>query len=131
MWGVSEDEVLKAGVVKYGTNAWKQVAASMFSDRRSWRDCKERFELITEKIWTMEDDDRLVREVKKFHCNVHWATIALVMKRPLESCRNRYFSPTKIQTPAFKKALGSNSIKIRKSARRTHVASGMKKKLEL
>lgn len=60
----------------------------------------------------MEDDDRLVREVKKFHCNVHWATIALVMKRPLESCRNRYFSPTKIQTPAFKKALGSNSIKV-------------------
>ncbi|KAF2559256.1 hypothetical protein F2Q68_00017421 [Brassica cretica] len=54
MWGVSEDEVLKAGVVKYGTNAWKQVAASMFSDRRSWRDCKERFELITEKVRATE-----------------------------------------------------------------------------
>ncbi|KAG2271532.1 hypothetical protein Bca52824_066087 [Brassica carinata] len=135
MWKVSEDAMLYAGVKKYGRFAWEAVSASMFEHSRSWRECKERYEILTEpKLWTSEEDALLKTEVEKFHSFVLWATVASVMRRPLQSCRRRYLSLTKPDTIPPTRGLDkvkAGSKKIQKSAGSAGARQKMKRKIQL
>merc|ERR1712159_153558 len=87
----TEDEILKAAVMKYGLNQWSRIASLM--NRKSAKQCKSRwYEWLEPKIkkteWVRDEDEKLLHLIKNFP--VQWRTIApLVGRTPLQ-CLERY-----------------------------------------
>ena len=92
-WKNSEDEILKAAVMKYGKTEWARVASLL--PRKSAKHCKARWEewldpRIKKTEWTREEDEKLMELVEEFGDH-SWTKIASILgNRSDAQCRYRY-----------------------------------------
>ncbi|XKL60760.1 hypothetical protein PGB90_007817 [Kerria lacca] len=91
VWRNSEDEILKAAVMKYGKNQWSRIASLLH--RKSAKQCKARwFEWLDPSIkkteWSREEDEKLLHMAKLMP--TQWRTISQVIGRTAAQCLERY-----------------------------------------
>lgn len=91
VWKNTEDEILKAAVMKYGLNQWARISSLLV--RKSAKQCKARwFEWLDPAIkkteWTREEDEKLLHLAKLMPCQ--WRTIAPIVGRTPAQCLDRY-----------------------------------------
>jgi pre-mRNA-splicing factor CDC5/CEF1 len=91
VWKNTEDEVLKAAVMKYGKQNWARVASLM--NRKSAKQCKARWydwlDPSIKKIdWTREEEEKLLHMAKLMPNQ--WRTIAPVVGRTAAQCIDHY-----------------------------------------
>jgi pre-mRNA-splicing factor CDC5/CEF1 len=91
IWKNTEDEILKAAVMKYGLNQWSRIATLL--SRKSAKQCKARWEewlnpAIKKTEWTKEEDEKLLHLSKILPCQ--WRTIAPIVGRSATQCLERY-----------------------------------------
>jgi len=91
VWKNSEDEVLKAAVMKYGLNNWSRVASLLA--RKSPKQCKGRwYEWLDPSVkkteWTREEEEKLLHLAKLFP--TQWRTIAPIVGRTAYQCLEHY-----------------------------------------
>ncbi|KAG1672528.1 hypothetical protein FOA52_002837 [Chlamydomonas sp. UWO 241] len=91
VWKNTEDEILKAAVMKYGLNQWARISSLLV--RKSAKQCKARwFEWLDPAIkkteWTREEDEKLLHLAKLMPCQ--WRTIAPIVGRTSAQCLDRY-----------------------------------------
>ena len=91
VWKNSEDEILKAGIMKYGKNNWARVASLL--PRKSSKQCKARwFEWLDPSVkkteWSRTEDEKLLHMVKIMP--TQWRSIAPVVGRTAAQCLQRY-----------------------------------------
>lgn len=82
IWKNTEDEVLKAAVMKYGLNQWSRISSLIV--RKSAKQCKERwYEWLDPNIkkteWTRDEEEKLLHLAKMFPCQ--WKTIGSIIGR--------------------------------------------------
>ena len=82
VWKNSEDEILKAAIMKYGKNQWARVASLL--PRKSSKQCKARwYEWLDPSIkkteWTREEEEKLLHLAKLMP--TQWRTIAPIVGR--------------------------------------------------
>ncbi|AFM97792.1 hypothetical protein EHEL_020340 [Encephalitozoon hellem ATCC 50504] len=90
-WTKIEDEILKAGVMKYGINKWSKVSSLLPSKTPS--QCRHRWQEYTNPLannsgWNAEEDEKLILTVKTFH--PQWSLIGQAMGRSGQQCYERY-----------------------------------------
>ncbi|XP_040583933.1 cell division cycle 5-like protein [Lepeophtheirus salmonis] len=93
VWRNTEDEILKAAVMKYGKNQWSRIASLLH--RKSAKQCKARwFEWLDPSIkkteWSREEDEKLLHLAKLMP--TQWRTIAPIVGRTASQCLERYES---------------------------------------
>ncbi len=91
IWKNSEDEILKAAVMKYGINQWPRVASLL--NRKSASQCKARwYEWLDPSIkkteWTREEEEKLLHLAKILPAQ--WRTIAPIVGRTPAQCLEHY-----------------------------------------
>jgi len=91
IWKNTEDEILKAAVMKYGLNQWARISSLL--TRKSAKQCKARwFEWLDPSIkkteWTREEDEKLLHLAKLMP--TQWRTIAPIVGRTPIQCLDRY-----------------------------------------
>eukprot|EP00401_Gymnodinium_catenatum_P025091 CAMPEP_0117492758 /NCGR_PEP_ID=MMETSP0784-20121206/18750_1 /TAXON_ID=39447 /ORGANISM="" /LENGTH=812 /DNA_ID=CAMNT_0005287595 /DNA_START=153 /DNA_END=2591 /DNA_ORIENTATION=- len=91
IWKNSEDEVLKAAVMKYGLNNWSRVASLLV--RKSPKQCKARWyewldPTVKKTEWTREEEEKLLHLAKLFP--TQWRTIAPIVGRTAYQCLEHY-----------------------------------------
>ena len=91
VWKNTEDEILKAAVMKYGKNQWARIASLM--SRKSGKQCKCRwYEWLDPSIkkteWTRTEDEKLLHLAKLMP--TQWRTIAPIVGRTAAQCLDRY-----------------------------------------
>uniref|UniRef100_A0A7S0WNZ6 Uncharacterized protein n=1 Tax=Chlamydomonas leiostraca TaxID=1034604 RepID=A0A7S0WNZ6_9CHLO len=91
VWKNTEDEILKAAVMKYGLNQWARISSLLV--RKSAKQCKARwFEWLDPSIkkteWTREEDEKLLHLAKLMP--TQWRTIAPIVGRTPAQCLDRY-----------------------------------------
>ena len=91
VWKNSEDEILKAGVMKYGTHNWARVASLL--PRKTAKQVKARwFEWLDPTIkkteWSRDEDEKLLHLAKLMPNQ--WRTIAPIVGRTARMCLDRY-----------------------------------------
>ncbi|OUC43697.1 Myb-like DNA-binding domain protein [Trichinella nativa] len=91
VWRNTEDEILKAAVMKYGKNQWSRIASLLH--RKSAKQCKARwFEWLDPSIkkteWSREEDEKLLHLAKLMP--TQWRTIAPIVGRTASQCLERY-----------------------------------------
>eukprot|EP00939_MAST-03C_sp_MAST-3C-sp1_P002303 g2303.t1 len=91
VWKNSEDEILKASVMKYGKSDWGRVASLM--PRKTAKQCKARwYEWLDPSIkkteWTREEEEKLLHMAKLMP--TQWRTIAPIVGRTAAQCLARY-----------------------------------------
>ncbi|XP_046435737.1 cell division cycle 5-like protein [Neodiprion virginianus] len=91
VWRNTEDEILKAAVMKYGKNQWSRIASLLH--RKSAKQCKARwFEWLDPSIkkteWSREEDEKLLHLAKLMP--TQWRTIAPIIGRTAAQCLERY-----------------------------------------
>lgn len=91
VWKNSEDEILKAAVMKYGKNQWARVASLL--SRKSAKQCKTRwYEWLDPSIkkteWTREEEEKLLHMAKLMPNQ--WRTIAPIVGRTAGQCIEQY-----------------------------------------
>ncbi|KAI6225702.1 hypothetical protein M3Y95_00725000 [Aphelenchoides besseyi] len=91
VWKNTEDEVLKAAIMKYGKNQWSRIASLLH--RKSAKQCKARwFEWLDPRIkkteWSREEDEKLLNLAKIMP--TQWRTIAPIVGRTAAQCLERY-----------------------------------------
>lgn len=91
VWKNSEDEILKAAVMKYGKNQWARIASLLV--RKSAKQCKARwFEWLDPSIkktqWTREEEEKLLHLAKIMPTS--WRTIAPIIGRTATQCLEHY-----------------------------------------
>jgi pre-mRNA-splicing factor CDC5/CEF1 len=77
IWKNTEDEILKAAVMKYGLNQWSRISSLLV--RKSAKESKARWydwldPSIKKTEWTREEEEKLLHLVKIFP--TQWNTIA-------------------------------------------------------
>ena len=77
VWKNTEDEILKAAVMKYGLNQWARISSLLV--RKSAKQCKARwYEWLDPSIkkteWSREEEERLLHLAKLFPNQ--WRSIA-------------------------------------------------------
>lgn len=82
IWKNSEDEILKAAVMKYGLNQWSRISSLLV--RKSAKQCKERWyewlnPMIKKTEWTIEEEEKLLQLCKMFPSQ--WKTIGSFLGR--------------------------------------------------
>ena len=90
VWRNTEDEILKAAVMKYGKNQWSRIASLIH--RKSAKQCKARwFEWLDPSIkkteWARDEDERLLHLAKLMP--TQWRTIAPIVGRTAAQCLER------------------------------------------
>jgi pre-mRNA-splicing factor CDC5/CEF1 len=90
-WKNSEDEILKAAVMKYGLNQWSRISSLIA--RKSAKQCKARwYEWLDPSIkkteWTREEEEKLLHLAKIFPSQ--WRTIAPIVGRTPSQCLDHY-----------------------------------------
>ncbi|CAM9139302.1 unnamed protein product, partial [Heterosigma akashiwo] len=102
VWKNTEDEILKAAVMKYGKNQWARVASLM--NRKSAKQCKARwYEWLDPSIkkteWTREEEEKLLHLAKlmpnQWRCVARSSipvsgTIAPIVGRTAAQCLEHY-----------------------------------------
>ncbi|KAJ1929316.1 Pre-mRNA-splicing factor cef1 [Tieghemiomyces parasiticus] len=91
VWKNTEDEILKAAVMKYGKNQWSRVSSLL--GRKSAKQCKARwYEWLDPSIkkmeWTREEEEKLLHLAKLMP--TQWRTIAPIVGRTPAQCLDRY-----------------------------------------
>ncbi|KAI8820219.1 pre-mRNA splicing factor component-domain-containing protein [Fimicolochytrium jonesii] len=91
VWKNTEDEILKAAVMKYGKNQWARISSLL--TRKSPKQCKARwFEWLDPSIkkteWSKEEDEKLLHLAKLMP--TQWRTIAPIVGRTPAQCLERY-----------------------------------------
>ncbi|KAI8922871.1 pre-mRNA splicing factor component-domain-containing protein [Entophlyctis helioformis] len=91
MWKNTEDEILKAAVMKYGKNQWARISSLL--TRKTPTQCKARwFEWLDPSIkkteWSKEEDEKLLHLAKLMP--TQWRTIAPIVGRTAAQCLERY-----------------------------------------
>ena len=91
IWKNTEDEILKAAVMKYGLNQWSRISSLLV--RKSAEECKARwYEWLDPSIkkteWTREEEDKLLHLAKIFP--TQWRTIAPIIGRTPSQCIEHY-----------------------------------------
>ncbi|CAJ0956739.1 unnamed protein product, partial [Mesorhabditis belari] len=91
VWRNTEDEILKAAIMKYGKNQWSRIASLLH--RKSAKQCKARwFEWLDPSIkkteWSREEDEKLLHLAKLMP--TQWRTIAPIVGRTATQCLERY-----------------------------------------
>ncbi|KAH3902393.1 uncharacterized protein SCODWIG_03058 [Saccharomycodes ludwigii] len=90
-WTQTEDQILKAGVSKYGLHKWNKIASLL--TKKTGLQCKNRWEQylnpqLNFQNFTPEEDSRLLDLIRSLPNQ--WQTIGDIMKRPVQSCIDRY-----------------------------------------
>lgn len=90
-WRNTEDEILKAAIMKYGKNQWARVASLL--PRKSAKQCKARwYEWLDPSIkkteWTHDEEEKLLH-LAKIMPN-QWRTIAPIVGRTAAQCLEHY-----------------------------------------
>ncbi|RKP33890.1 hypothetical protein BJ085DRAFT_29293, partial [Dimargaris cristalligena] len=90
-WKNTEDEILKAAVMKYGKNQWARVSSLL--GRKTAKQCKARwFEWLDPSIkktdWSKDEDEKLLHLAKLMP--TQWRTIAPIVGRTPAQCLERY-----------------------------------------
>lgn len=80
VWKNTEDEILKAAVMKYGKNQWARISSLLV--RKTPKQCKSRwFEWLDPSIkkteWSKEEDEKLLHLAKLMP--TQWRTIAPIV----------------------------------------------------
>lgn len=91
VWRNTEDEILKAAVMKYGKNQWARIASLLH--RKSAKQCKARwFEWLDPSIkkteWSREEEEKLLHLAKLMP--TQWRTIAPIVGRTAAQCLEHY-----------------------------------------
>ena len=91
VWKNSEDEILKAAVMKYGKQQWARVASLL--NRKSAKQCKARWNewldpSVKKVEWSREEDEKLLHLAKIMP--TQWRTIAPIVGRTAAQCLERY-----------------------------------------
>ncbi|XP_065836535.1 cell division cycle 5-related protein-like isoform X2 [Oscarella lobularis] len=91
VWRNTEDEILKAAVMKYGKNQWARIASLLH--RKSSKQCKARwYEWLDPSIkkteWTREEEEKLLHLAKLMP--TQWRTIAPIIGRTAAQCLEHY-----------------------------------------
>ena len=91
IWKNSEDEILKAAVMKYGLNNWARIASLL--TRKTPAQCKARWHewldpSVKKTEWSREEDEKLLHLSKIFP--TQWKTIAPIVGRTAHQCQDRY-----------------------------------------
>uniref|UniRef100_A0A9J2PCJ1 Cell division cycle 5-like protein n=1 Tax=Ascaris lumbricoides TaxID=6252 RepID=A0A9J2PCJ1_ASCLU len=91
VWRNTEDEILKAAIMKYGKNQWSRIASLLH--RKSAKQCKARwYEWLDPGIkkteWSHEEDEKLLHLAKLMP--TQWRTIAPIVGRTAAQCLERY-----------------------------------------
>jgi len=91
VWKNSEDEILKAAIMKYGLNNWSRIASLLA--RKSPKQCKSRwYEWLDPSVkkteWTREEEEKLLHLAKLFP--TQWRTIAPIVGRTAYQCLEHY-----------------------------------------
>ena len=91
IWKNTEDEILKACVMKYGPNQWSRISSLIV--RKSAKECKARwYEWLDPRIkkteWTREEEEKLLYLAKIFPSQ--WRTIAPRIGRTPAQCIEHY-----------------------------------------
>ncbi|GBF97104.1 hypothetical protein Rsub_10115 [Raphidocelis subcapitata] len=91
IWKNTEDEILKAAVMKYGLNQWARISSLLV--RKSAKQCKARWyewldPAIKKTEWTREEDEKLLHLAKLLP--TQWRTIAPIVGRTPAQCLERY-----------------------------------------
>lgn len=91
VWRNTEDEILKAAVMKYGKNQWSRIASLLH--RKSAKQCKARwYEWLDPSIkkteWSREEEEKLLHLAKLMP--TQWRTIAPIVGRTAAQCLEHY-----------------------------------------
>lgn len=91
VWTNAEDEVLKAGIMKYGKNCWPRVASLL--NKKTAKQCKARwYEWLDPSIkktdWSREEEEKLLTLAKLMPNQ--WRTIAPIIGRTAGQCIEHY-----------------------------------------
>jgi len=91
IWKNSEDEILKAAVMKYGLNNWPRVSSLLI--RKTAKQCKARwYEWLDPSVkkteWTKDENEKLLHLAKLFP--IQWRTIAPIVGRTANQCLEHY-----------------------------------------
>jgi len=91
VWRNTEDEILKAAVMKYGLNQWSRIASLLH--RKSSKQCKARWydwldPSIKKTEWSREEEEKLLHMAKLMP--TQWRTIAPVVGRTAAQCLEHY-----------------------------------------
>jgi pre-mRNA-splicing factor CDC5/CEF1 len=93
VWKNTEDEILKAAVMKYGKNQWARVSSLL--NRKSGKQCKARwYEWLDPSIkkteWSKDEEEKLLHLAKLMPNQ--WRTIAPIVGRTAGQCMEHYES---------------------------------------
>ncbi|KCV69015.1 hypothetical protein H696_04435 [Fonticula alba] len=94
VWRNTEDEILKAAVMKYGLSQWARISSLL--SRKTPKQCKARWENwldpnIKKTEWSTEEEERLVHLATLMPCQ--WNTIAKQLNgRTADQCLEHYKS---------------------------------------
>ena len=91
VWKNTEDEILKAAVMKYGKNQWSRISSLLV--RKSAKQCKTRwYEWLDPSIkkteWSREEEEKLLHLAKLMP--TQWRTIAPIVGRTAAQCLEHY-----------------------------------------
>lgn len=91
IWRNTEDEILKAAVMKYGKNQWARIASLLH--RKSAKQCKARwYEWLDPSIkkteWSREEEEKLLHMARLMP--TQWRTIAPFIGRTPAQCLEHY-----------------------------------------
>eukprot|EP00371_Babesia_bovis_P000821 XP_001609468.1 cell division cycle 5-like protein [Babesia bovis T2Bo] len=91
VWKNSEDEVLKAAVMKYGLNNWSRVSSLLV--RKSAKQCKARWyewlnPYVKKTEWSRDEEEKLLHLAKLFP--TQWRTIGPMIGRTAHQCLEHY-----------------------------------------
>lgn len=108
VWKNSEDEILKAAIMKYGLNQWARCASLL--PRKTPAQCKARwYEWLDPSIrkveWTREEEEKLLHLAKLMPAQ--WRTIAPLVGRTPAQCIEHY---EKLLDAAQARELGEESV---------------------
>jgi len=91
IWKNTEDEILKAAVMKYGLNQWARISSLLV--RKSASQCKSRWyewldPAIKKTEWSREEEEKLLHLAKILPNQ--WRTIAPLVGRTAHQCLEHY-----------------------------------------
>ena len=91
VWRNTEDEILKAAIMKYRKNQWSRIASLLH--RKSAKQCKARwYEWLDPSIkkteWSREEEEKLLHLAKLMP--TQWRTIAPIIGRTAAQCLEHY-----------------------------------------
>ena len=93
VWKNTEDEILKAAVMKYGKNQWSRISSLLV--RKSAKQCKARWHewldpSIKKTEWSREEEEKLLHLAKLMP--TQWRTIAPIVGRTAAQVCNTHMT---------------------------------------